>query len=527
MRRALLGAFYHREGVIKIIYVIVGVAAAILGVVAGFLGRKYFAEAKLAASEANAKIIISEAEREAENIKREAQVEAKDTVHTIRTEAERELKSRRSDMQRLERRLMQREESLETKESETDKREKRIASWEEHLKSQESKLMKAASEQKRLLEKVARMTSQEAREQLIASISDEVKRESAVFIKEEEAKAREEAEKRARKIISLAIQRCASEHVAETTVSVVPLPNDEMKGRIIGREGRNIRTFENLTGINLIIDDTPEAVILSSFDPVRREIARLTLEKLISDGRIQPARIEEMYEKSRAEVENEVREAGEEAAFEVGIPNLNKELVRALGRLKFRTSYGQNVLMHSLEVAYLAGMMASELGLDPKVPKRAGLLHDIGKAIDHEVEGSHALIGAELAKRLSEANTICHAIEAHHAEVEIKTIEAVLVQAADAISAARPGARRETLESYIKRLEKLETLADSFPGVEKAYAMQAGREIRIVVQSEAVDDLQSVTLARDIAKEVEDQLDYPGQIKITVIRETRVVEYAK
>ncbi len=502
-------------------------ASVAIGVIAGFLGRKFLAEAKLATAEANAKKLISDADREAENIKREAQVEAKDTVHTMRTEAERELKSRRSDMQRLERRLRQREETLETKESEIDKRDKKIASWEEHLKSQESKLMKAAAEEKRLLEKVARMTSLEAKDQLLASVSDEVKRESAVFIKEEEVKAREEAEKRARKIISLAIQRCASDHVAETTVSVVPLPSDEMKGRIIGREGRNIRTFENLTGINLIIDDTPEAVILSSFDPIRREIARLTLEKLISDGRIQPARIEEMYEKSRAEVENEVREAGEEAAFEVGIPNLNKELVRALGRLKFRTSYGQNVLMHSLEVSHLSGIMASELGLDPKVPKRAGLLHDIGKAIDHEVEGSHALIGAELAKRLGEANMISHAIEAHHAEVEIKTIEAVLIQAADAISAARPGARRETLESYIKRLEKLETLADSFPGVEKAYAMQAGREIRIVVQSEAVDDLQSVTLARDIAKEVEEQLDYPGQIKITVIRETRVVEYAK
>lgn len=501
--------------------------AVIAGATAGFLARKYFAEARIGAAEANAGKLISDAEREAENIRREAQVEAKDTIHTLRSDAERELKSRRSDMQRLERRLMQREETLETKEAELEKRDKRTASWEEHLKSQESKLMKAAAEQKRLLERVAGMSTQEAKDYLLQGISDEVKRESALFIKEEENRAREEAEKKARKIISLAIQRCASEHVAETTVSVVPLPGDEMKGRIIGREGRNIRTFENLTGINLIIDDTPEAVILSSFDPVRREIARLTLEKLISDGRIQPARIEEMYEKSKAEVENEIREAGEEAAFEVGLHNLNKELVRALGRLKYRTSYGQNVLMHALEVAHLSGIMAAELGLDQKVPKRAGLLHDIGKAIDHEVEGSHALIGAELAKRLGEGNAICHAVEAHHGEVEIKTIEAVLVQAADAISAARPGARRETLESYIKRLEKLETLADSFEGVEKAYAMQAGREIRIVVKSDSVDDLRSVTLARDIAREVEDQLDYPGQIKITVIRETRVVEYAK
>jgi len=510
-----------------VIYVIVGVVALVIGVAGGFLIRKYLAEAKISAAETNAKKILLEAQKEADNLKREAQVEAKDKVHSMRSEAERELKSRRSDLQRLERRLMQREESTEAKESEAEKREKRIASWEEHLKSQESKLMKAATEQKKLLEKIARMTAQEAKDYLFESMREEVKRESAVFIKEEEARSREEADKNARKIISLAIQRCASEHVAETTVSVVPLPNDEMKGRIIGREGRNIRTFENLTGINLIIDDTPEAVILSSFDPVRREIARLTLEKLISDGRIQPARIEEMYEKSKAEVENEIREAGENASFEAGIHNLNKELVRALGRLKFRTSYGQNVLIHSLEVAHLSAMMASELGLDPKLPKRAGLLHDIGKAIDHEVEGSHALIGAELAKRLGESNPVVHAVESHHGESEMKTIEAVLVQAADAVSAARPGARRETLESYIKRLEKLETLADSFQGVEKAYAMQAGREIRIMVQADSVDDLGSVTLARDIAREVEEQLDYPGQIKITVIRETRAVEYAK
>jgi ribonuclease Y len=511
----LLGVFIYREGVIAIIYAIVGVVAVLIGLAGGFLGRKYLAEARISTAEAQAKKMVSDAKREVDNLKREAQVEAKDEVLSMKAEADREVKSRRSDLQRQERRLGQREEMLESKEAEAEKRDKRIASWEEHLKSQESKLMKAAAEQKKLLEKVARMTTQEAKEYLLENIQEEVKRE------------REEAEKRARKIISIAIQRCASEHVAETTVSVVPLPTDEMKGRIIGREGRNIRTFENLTGINLIIDDTPEAVILSSFDPVRREIARLTLEKLISDGRIQPARIEEMYEKAKAEVENEIREAGEEAAFDVGIHNLNKELVRALGRLKFRTSYGQNVLMHSLEVAHLSGIMAAELGLEPKLPKRAGLLHDIGKAIDHEVEGSHALIGAELTKRLGESNTITHAVEAHHGEVEVKTIEGVLVQAADAISAARPGARRETLESYIKRLEKLETLADSFAGVEKAYAMQAGREIRIVVQSDTVDDLQSVTLARDIAKEVEDQLDYPGQIKITVIRETRVVEYAK
>ena len=394
MRAELCSAYFYREGVIEIIYAIVGVVALLLGLVGGFLGRKYMAEARIDTAEALAKKLVVDAEREADNLKREAQVEAKDEVLSMKADADREIKSRRSDFQRQERRLTQREESLEAKEVEAEKRDKRIAAWEEHLKSQESKLMKAAAEQKKLLEKVARMTTQEAKDYLMASVVEDVKRESAVFIKEEESRAREEAEKRARKIISLAIQRCASEHVAETTVSVVPLPGDEMKGRIIGREGRNIRTFENLTGINLIIDDTPEAVILSSFDPVRREIARLTLEKLISDGRIQPARIEEMYEKSKAEVENEIREAGEEAAFEVGIHNLNKELVRALGRLKYRTSYGQNVLMHSLEVAHLSGIMAAELGLDPKLPKRAGMLHDIWKAIDHDVEGSHALIGA-------------------------------------------------------------------------------------------------------------------------------------
>lgn len=510
-----------------VVTIIVGVVALAVGAVAGILVRKYAAEARTAKADETAKKIVADAKKESESIRREAQVEAKDMSHSMRADAEREVKSQRSNLQRMERRLEVREESVQSKEQEAAKKERRISNWEEKLKNQESKLMKAAAEQKRLLEKIARMTAQEAKDYLVESMRDEVKQESAVFIKEEEQRAREEADKRARKIISLAIQRCASEHVAETTVSVVALPSDEMKGRIIGREGRNIRTFENLTGINLIIDDTPEAVILSSFDPVRRQIAKLTLEKLISDGRIQPARIEEMYEKSKAEVENEIREAGEEAAFETGIHNLHKELVRALGRLKFRTSYGQNVLIHSLEVSHLAGIMACELGIDPKVPKRAGLLHDIGKAIDHEVEGPHALIGAELAKRLGENSNVVHAIEAHHGEEEIKTIEAVLVQSSDAVSAARPGARREALESYVKRLEKLETLADSFTGVEKAYAMQAGREIRIMVQPETIDDLQSAILARDIAKEVEEQLDYPGQIKITVIRESRSVEYAK
>lgn len=515
------------NGVIDILDAIVAIIAVLVGLGLGFFARKYVVEARVSAAEASVKKVLAEAEREAENIKREAQVEARDIIHNMRSDAEKEAKGRRSDIQRLERRLMQKEESLEAKENEVSQRDKRIASREEEIKGLESKLTSTIEEQRRLLEKTAHMTTQEAKDHLFESISSEVKRESALYIKEEETKAREEADKRSRKIVAVAIQRCASEHVAETTVSVVPLPNDEMKGRIIGREGRNIRTFENLTGINLIIDDTPEAVILSSFDPVRREIARLTLEKLIGDGRIQPARIEEMYEKSKSEVEKEIREAGEEASFEVGIHNLNKELIRVLGRLKYRTSYGQNVLMHSLEVAHLAGIMACELGLDPKIPKRAGLLHDIGKAIDHEVEGSHAVIGADLAKRLGENNMVTHPILAHHGDVEMKTLEAVLVQAADAISAARPGARRETLESYIKRLEKLETLADSFEGVEKAYAMQAGREIRIVVEAERIDDARSVTLARDIAKEVEEQLDYPGQIKITVIRETRVVEYAK
>ncbi len=517
----------YRKEVITIIYILIAIIAVLGGLLAGYIGRKYLAEAKIATAEKSAKKLVADAKREAESTKREAQVEAKDQIHSMRVEAEREIKSRRSDLQRLERRLVQRDENLDRKEKELGKREKRTRQRESHIESQEDKLKRAAAEQKKLLERIAGMSSQEAKENLMRSLEEEVKRDCARFIRDEEAEAREEADKRARKIISLAIQRCASEHVAETTVSVVPLPSDDMKGRIIGREGRNIRTFENLTGINLIIDDTPEAVVLSSFDPIRREIARITLEKLIMDGRIQPARIEEMYGKAKAEVENAIREAGEETLIETGIHGLKKELIRVIGRLKYRTSYGQNVLMHSKEVAHLAGIMAAELGLNPRLAKRAGLLHDVGKAIDHEVEGSHALIGAELAKRLGEKEHIYHAIEAHHGEVELKTIEAVLVQSADALSAARPGARRETLESYIQRLEKLEDMADSFPGVGNTYAMQAGRELRVMVESDSVDDARSAQLARDIAKEIEEQLDYPGQIKVTVIRETRSIEYAK
>ncbi len=498
-----------------------------MGVVVGFFVRKYLAEAKITSAEAAARRVLEEAKKETERIKREALVEAKDEIHAMRAEAERESREWRNEIQRMEKRLSQKEELLDSKNLALEKQEKTLESKEAELEKVKSELEEVYTEQKRMLEKLAGLSATEAKELLLKRIEEEVRHDAAKLVREIESQAREEGEKRARNIISLAIQRCASDHVAETTVSVVPLPNDEMKGRIIGREGRNIRAFENLTGINLIIDDTPEAVILSSFDPVRRETARLTLEKLISDGRIHPARIEEMYEKSKGEVETEIREVGEQAAFEIGIHNLHPGLVRVMGQLKFRSSYGQNVLKHSLEVAHLAGVMAAELNVDAKLAKRAGLLHDIGKAIDHEVEGPHAIIGADLAKRLRESTQICHAIEAHHGEVEPRTIEAVLIQAADAISASRPGARRETLESYIKRLEKLESIAESYKGVEKSYAMQAGREIRIMVKPEELNDEESAILARDIAKKIEEELEYPGQIKVTVIRENRAVEYAK
>lgn len=485
------------------------------------------AEAKISSAEEAAKRILDEAEKSAEAKKREAVLEAKEEVLKFRNEVEKEQRERRNELQRMERRLTQKEESLDRKIDSIERKEDNLNKKDEEIDKVREQVQDLHARQLAELERLSGLTSDEARVILLANIEDEIKHEAAMLIKEIESQAKEEGEKRARDIISQAIQRCAADHVAETTVTVVALPNDEMKGRIIGREGRNIRTLETLTGIDLIIDDTPEAVILSGFDPIRRETARLALEKLILDGRIHPARIEEMVEKARKEVENQIREAGEQATFETAVHGLHPELVRLLGRLKFRTSYGQNVLKHSIEVSHLAGLMAAELGVDITLAKRAGLLHDIGKAIDHETEGPHVTIGADLAKKYKESPAIIHAVAAHHGDEEPKTIEAVLVQAADAISAARPGARRETLESYIKRLEKLESITNSFEGVEKSFAIQAGREVRVMVKPDKIDDLSSVRLVRDIAKRIEDELEYPGQIKVMVIRETRAVEYAK
>lgn len=510
------------------ITVVVGsLVALIIGVAVGFFSRKLIGEAKIESAESEAKRITEKAAEAAESAKKTALIEAKDQILNMRSEAERSTNERRNELQKVEKRIAQKEEAVDEKLQTVEQREKRTSDIERSLGNQKSKLEELVEKQKHILENVAGLSAAEARELLLSKVKDEVKHETAIMVRDMEAQAREDADKRARSIVALSIQRCAADHVAETTVSVVPLPGDEMKGRIIGREGRNIRAFETLTGINLIIDDTPEAVILSSFDPVRREVGRLTLEKLIADGRIHPARIEEMFEKSTLEVEAEIKELGEQATFETGVHGLHPELVRVLGRLRYRTSYGQNVLKHSIEVAHLAGIMAAELGADVTLAKRAGLLHDIGKAIDHQVEGPHAVIGADLARRLNETPLVIHPIEAHHADTEPKTVEAVLVQSADAISAARPGARRESLESYVKRLEKLEDLAESHEGVEKCYAMQAGRELRIMVKPEQVDDSGAALLARDIAKNIEDQLEYPGQIKVTVIRENRAVEYAK
>jgi ribonuclease Y len=499
----------------------------VVGVVGGYFVRKSMAEKEVGSAEARARSLVADAQRDAESLKREAQVEAKDELHRIRQEAEADLKARRAEIEKKEGRIDQRESTLDSRSNSLDRKEQTIEARETELARVRVQVAELEQRARGELERVASMSSAEAKQLLIEQIQDDAKRDAMILVRDVEAQAREEAEKRARRIMAIAMQRIASELTTEATVTTVMLPNEDMKGRIIGREGRNIRAFEAATGTNLIIDDTPEAVVLSCFDPIRREMARLTLERLIGDGRIQPARIEDVHEKSKQEVEREMREAGEWAVLETGITDMHPELVRVLGRLKFRTSYGQNVLKHVVEAAHIAGAIASELGTDVQLAKRSTLLHDIGKAVTHEIEGSHALIGAEIARRLKEKPEVCHAIESHHGEVEQRTIEAVITQTADAISGARPGARRETLETYVKRLERLEQIAMEFDGVERVYAMQAGREVRVMVKPGEVDDLQAEVVARDIAKKIEEELQYPGQIRIMVIRELRTSSYAK
>ncbi|MFH1867844.1 MAG: ribonuclease Y [Candidatus Omnitrophota bacterium] len=481
-----------------------------------------------------AKELVEQAKKESENLRKEVQLEAKDLKLKLRSEFENETKDRRHELRNLETRIMQRGENLERKVDLLDKKEKDIAQKlketiqkQENIAKQEEELNRVLAEEKHKLQRVAGMSSDEAKKLLLLRMEEEAKQEAAVMLKRIEERTKETADKKAKNIISLAIQRCAAEHTVESTISVVSLPSDEMKGRIIGREGRNIRALEVATGVDVVVDDTPEAVTLSSFDIVRREIARLSLEKLIVDGRIHPGRIEEVVEKTKKDMEITIREEGEKAAFDVNIHGLHPEIIKLLGRLKYRTSYGQNTLQHSKEVAYLMGVMASELGLDFNLAKRIGLLHDIGKAVSHEVEGTHAKIGSDLTRKYGESEAVVHALEAHHEDIEANSILAILIQAADAISATRPGARRETLETYVKRLQKLESVADSFKGVEKSYAIQAGREIRVIIQPDKINELQAISLARDITKKVEENLEYPGQIKVTVIRETRAVEYAK
>jgi ribonucrease Y len=507
------------------------IALGVLGIIAGAaigIGiQRYRSMRDVESAEAKARRLVTEAETEAQETIQKSLKEVKDEIAAMRREAEEDIRTRREESRRREETLSKREAQIEAKVPEIEKAERLLQERSKKLERVAEDLEHAKDTQKRQLEKVAQMTAHEAKEALMAQLTDAAKRDAMATVREIEAQAREEAEARARKVVTIAIQRVASEQTAESTVSVFTLPSDDLKGRIIGREGRNIRAFEALTGVNLIIDDTPEAVVLSSFDPVRREIARQTLDKLVQDGRIQPARIEEMFERSTREVEEQIKRAGEWAIAEVGITEIHPEMIRVLGRLQYRTSYGQNILKHLVESAHIAGVMASELGIEPTLVKRGALMHDIGKALTHEIEGSHALIGAELARRLKEPPEVVHAIESHHGEVEQRTVEAVLAQAADAISGSRPGARRESIEQYVKRLERLEEICESQPGVAKVFAMQAGREVRVMVKPEEVDDLSSQVLARDIAKQVEEELQYPGQIKITVVRETRAVEVAK
>lgn len=506
---------------------ITGVVAVLIGLLIGYFVRKNISEAKVGQAETIARDIVDKANRDSETIKKEKLLEAKEEIHRLRTEGEKENKERRNEVQKYEKRVLQKEEALDRKLQSLEQKENNLQRKTDAVSKKESEIEEIKNQQLQKLESISGFTTDEAKEIILSNAERDVRREMSLMIKEKEQQAREEADKRAREIIGYAIQKCSADHVAETTVSVVSLPNDEMKGRIIGREGRNIRALETLTGIDLIIDDTPEAVILSGFDPIRREVARIALENLIGDGRIHPARIEEMVEKAKKEVQVIIKDAGEQAMFDTGVHGLHPELVKLLGRLKYRTSYGQNVLKHSIEVSILAGIMAEEIGADVKLAKRAGLVHDIGKAVDHEIEGTHIEIGMDLLKKYKESKDVIHAMSTHHGDYEPQSIEAVLVTAADAVSAARPGARRETLEAYIKRLEKLEEITNSYDGVDKSFAIQAGREVRIMVKPEEINDEEMHLLARDMTKRIEDELEYPGQIKVSIIRETRATDYAK
>ena len=510
-----------------IIYIAIFLITAIVFTFVGMFARKKIAESKFKSAENEAKQIIEMAKIEAENNKKEEIFKAKEEILSARKDLDDEIRERRGEVQQQERRLIQKEENLERKLETADKKERDLVKKEEELEARKEEIKEIADKQMAELQRISGLSQEEAKKKLLSELEKTMTAEKAAVIRDFESKTKEEAVKSAREIVGYAIQKCAADHTSETTVSIVSLPNDDMKGRIIGREGRNIKALETLTGIDLIIDDTPEAVVISGFDPLRREVAKIALEKLIEDGRIHPSKIEEMVEKAKEEVENTIKEEGERAVLETGVVGLHPDLVKLLGKLRYRTSYGQNVLNHSIEVSNLARIMAEELGLDPKLARRAGLLHDIGKALDHDMEGTHVEIGVEILKKYKENDKVINAVQAHHGDVEPKTIEAVLVQAADAISASRPGARRETLENYIKRLEALENIADSFEGVEKSFAIQAGREIRIIVKPEKISDDQMVVMARDVAKKVEDEMEYPGQIKVNLVRETRVVDYAK